>query len=67
MRELSAVTGGRSVGVGDWERMKDWLRDLPPRPPRETRFRLWCHPAWLALLTAGLGAYWVLRKLLGRI
>ena len=67
MRELAAITGGWSAGADGVEAMLQRLRDLPPREPRETRFRLWCHPLWLAALSAGFGVYWVLRKLLGRI
>jgi len=31
----------------------------------ETRFRLWCHPLWAALVVTVLAVYWMGRKLAG--
>ena len=67
LRELAAITGGQAVRAQDMDDLIETLRDLPPRRPAESRFRLWAHPGWLALLTGLFGLYWTLRKVLGRI
>ncbi len=67
LREIAAITGGLSAGTEDLALVVDALHELPPRAPRETRFRLWAHPAWLALIAFAFGADWSCRKLLGRI
>ncbi len=67
LRELAALTGGRSGDEAEAESVLRALRDWPPRPPRETRFRLWAHPLWLATLAGVFSLYWLTRKMLGRI
>ncbi len=67
MNELAAITGGMAGGEADAGAVLRALRDLPPRPPRETRFRLWAHPLWLATLAAIFSLYWLARKMLGRL
>jgi len=68
MREIAAVSGGAAFTTADGiEALRQTLQELPARLPRETRFRLWAHPAWMALLAVIFSAYWCLRKGLGRI
>jgi len=68
MREIAAVSGGSAFDTADGiEALRQALLDLSVRLPRETRFRLWAHPAWLALLAAVFALYWCLRKGLGRL
>lgn len=67
MRELAHLTQGRAGGVEDLPSILSELKALPQRHPREVRFRLWCHPAWLAVVAGFFAAYWVGRKGLGRI
>ncbi len=68
MREIAAISGGAAFQAsGGFEALRQALLDMPARLPRETRFRLWAHPAWLILLTAAFALYWCLRKGLGRI
>ena len=65
LREIAAVTRGRCGTVGDLEAMVRNLTLLPERAPVETRFCLWCHPLWAALVVTVLAVYWMGRKLAG--
>ncbi len=67
LRELSSVTGGRFGTVEQLGSLVEAIRVLPDFKPLESRFRLWCHPAWAALLIGLLVCYWAGRKLVGLI
>ena len=65
MREIAALTAGKSGGPGDLAQMVSGLSLLPERKPEEQRFRLWCDPRWCAALLGLLTLYWVGRKIGG--
>ena len=65
MREIAALTAGKSGGPGDLAQMVSGLSLLPERKPEEQRFRLWCDPRWCAALLGLLTLYWVGRKMGG--
>jgi hypothetical protein len=67
LRELAAITGGRHGTVGQLDELVEAIRLLPDFKPVESRFRLWCHPLWAALLIGLLACYWAGRKLAGLI
>lgn len=67
LKELAAITGGAYVTHDALAQAVDRIRLLPERAPVEERLRLWCHPLWGALIVTLLGAYWVGRKLQGKI
>ncbi len=65
MREIAALTAGKSGGPGDLAQMVSGLSLLPERKPEEQRFRLWCDPWWCGVLLALFTMYWVGRKIGG--
>lgn len=65
LRELSALTAGKSGGVGDLASLISQISVLPEPKVREERFRLWCDPFWCGGLIFLLVVYWVGRKLVG--
>ncbi len=65
--EISAITGGRYGAVEQLDALVEAISVLPDFKPQESRFRLWCHPAWAALLVGLLACYWTGRKLAGMI
>ena len=65
MREIAALTAGKSGGPGDLAQMVSGLSLLPERKPEEQRFRLWCDPWWCGALLGLLTLYWVGRKIGG--
>ncbi len=65
LREISALTGGKSGSPGELSQMVSSLSLLPERKPEERRFRLWCDPSWCAALLGLLTIYWVGRKVAG--
>jgi len=65
MREIAALTSGRSGGPGDLPQMISSISLLPERKPEEHRFRLWCDPWWCAALLFLLSTYWAGRKAAG--
>lgn len=67
LRELASITGGRYGTVEQLDALVEAIRELPDFAPLESRFRLWCHPAWAALLIGLLACYWAGRKLAGLI
>ena len=67
LKELADTTGGRCGTYQELDKIVDEVRALPEQKPEPERFRLWCHPLWGALIVLLLGAYWVGRKLLGKL
>lgn len=67
LRELAAITGGEAGTAAEAAAVIERVRLLPAPDPIEQRFRLWCHPAWGAVLAVLLTAYWCARKLAGRL
>jgi hypothetical protein len=65
LREIAALTAGRSGGGGDLAQMISNLSLLPERRPEELRFRLWCDPWWCAALLGLFTLYWIGRKIGG--
>jgi hypothetical protein len=65
LREIAALTAGKSGGIGDLAQMVSSLSLLPERKPEEQRFRLWCDPWWCAALLGLFTAYWIGRKIGG--
>lgn len=67
LREIAGITGGKCFSADDVAEAVKAIRLLPEPAPRETRFRLWCHPLWGAFVVSLLCVYWIGRKLQGRI
>ena len=67
LRELASITGGRSGMVDELDVVLEEISMLPDFKPVESRFRLWCHPLWAALLVGLLACYWAGRKLAGML
>ena len=67
LRELSSISGGQYGTADQLDALVKAIRELPDFKPVESRFRLWCHPAWAALLIGLLACYWAGRKLAGLI
>ena len=65
LREISALTVGKSGGPADLEQMVNSISLLPERKPEERRFRLWCDPWWCAALLGLFSLYWAGRKAAG--
>ena len=65
LREIAALTAGKSGGTGDLAQMVSGLTLLPERKPEEQRFRLWCDPWWGGALLGLLTLYWIGRKMGG--
>jgi len=65
LREIAALTAGKSGGPDDLAQMVSGLSLLPERKPEEQRFRLWCDPWWCGALLGLLTLYWVGRKMGG--
>jgi hypothetical protein len=65
LRELAALTFGRTGEPGDLAQIVTGLNLLPERKPEERRFRLWCDPWWCAGLLGLFGVYWAGRKIGG--
>ncbi len=67
LREIAAVTRGR---FGEHTELEEIIGDvalLGEMSPVEERLKLWCHPAWGALIVLLLGVYWAGRKMMGLI
>jgi hypothetical protein len=67
LREISALSGGASAGTDGLHEVIERIQILPEALPREARIRVWSHPLWAALIIGLLSAYWVGRKLLGKV
>ncbi len=67
LREMSALTSGKSGTPADLAAMVSGLSLLPERHAEEQRFRLWCSPWWCAALLGLFVAYWVGRKIGGLV
>lgn len=67
LREISSITGGRSVPAAGLAAVLDQIRILPAPEPVEERFRLWCSGIWGGSIVALLALYWCGRKLAGKI
>jgi hypothetical protein len=65
LREISALTAGKSGGSADLPQMVSSLSLLPERKPVEQRFRLWSDPRWCGSLIGLLTIYWIGRKIGG--
>ena len=65
LREISAITGGKSGRTSDLNELLSKISILPEPKVHETRARLWCDPWWCGSLLVLLVAYWVGRKLIG--
>ena len=65
MREIAAITAGKSGGVGDLSSILSQISVLPEPKVQEQRSRLWSDPWWCGALLALLVTYWVGRKLIG--
>jgi hypothetical protein len=65
LREISALTGGKSVAPDALAQLISNVNLLPERKPDEQRFRLWCAPWWCAALLGLFTVYWTGRKILG--
>lgn len=67
LREIADISGGAFFTTDQLDAMVEALQTLPEPQPREIRFRLWCHPLWVATLLGLLTIYWVGRKLAGML
>jgi hypothetical protein len=65
LREIAALTAGKSGGPADLAQIVSGVSLLPERKPEEQRFRLWCDPWWCGVLLGLLTIYWVGRKIGG--
>lgn len=67
LRELSQVTGGRSVDVAGLSRVFSGMNDLPQRRSSDDVYRLWSDARWAGLIILLFVVYWIFRKLMGMI
>ncbi|HET6424463.1 MAG TPA: hypothetical protein VFG20_12315, partial [Planctomycetaceae bacterium] len=67
LEEIARVTRGEVIEVDRLEKVLQTLAALPEPTPAVRRLQLWAHPAAAALLITLLGAFWVLRKVIGLI
>lgn len=67
LQELAVITGGKAGTTRDLDEIVRSIALLPEAKPIEERIRLWCHPAWAALIITLMAGYWTGRKLTGRI
>ncbi len=67
MREIAAVSGGRSAFAAEAASLLTHIRSLPAREPTEERLRIWCHPVWGGAIGLAMVVYWIARKLAGKL
>ena len=67
LQEISHITRGKSMSIGDLDQLVGHLETLPPPEAIESRLQLWCHPVWGAAMIALLGIFWTSRKFAGLI
>jgi len=67
LRELAAITNGRSEPVSRFTSLFESLQDLDEATEVEQRYRLWADWRWMGFVILLLAIYWVSRKLLGMI
>jgi hypothetical protein len=65
LRELAAITAGKSVPAADLALLLDQIRILPEPKAEERRLQLWCNPWWVTALVTLLTIYWIGRKVAG--
>ncbi len=65
LREIALLSGGSWTHAGESQSVLETLGQLPLHPPAETRFRLWCHPLWEAIILGLWLALWAGRKFRG--
>jgi hypothetical protein len=67
LREITQLTNGRLVRTGEITTMFEQIAQLP-EPTRDLRrFRLWCHPVWVAIVILLLALFWISRKMMGTV
>ncbi|MEZ6095828.1 MAG: vWA domain-containing protein [Pirellulaceae bacterium] len=67
LKEISTISRGKLVGIGDVNSLIDEIRNIPEPEPQIKRIRLWAHPAWGATFLVLATIFWVGRKLAGVI
>jgi hypothetical protein len=67
LREVARITQGDFGGGTNLPAFLQRIESLPERENAELRLRLWCHPAWGAMLVTLLTIYWIGRKMAGQI
>ena len=65
--EIARVTRGFAVDGRSFDGIAEHIRRLEERPPAARRVRLWSHPVWGALVVVLMTAFWIGRKVIGRI
>jgi uncharacterized membrane protein len=65
LREIAALTGGRSGTTQDLESILSAINLLPEQREIQTRLRLWCQPFLGTIIILLLSALWAGRKLCG--
>jgi hypothetical protein len=67
LEELSKVTNGRVLQVGDLSALQDVIGSIPDPPSTLRRFQLWSHPLTIFLIVVALTVFWIGRKWAGLI
>ncbi len=65
--EIARVSRGMAIKNADAEAVLRAINDLPAAQPKIRRVQLWSHPLVAGTLIVMLGAFWVMRKVVGLI
>lgn len=67
LEEIARVTHGKVLAAGKVDQLVQSLAALPEPPPSVRRVQLWSHPVLAGVVVTLLGAFWILRKVVGMI
>ena len=67
LQEIAEVTRGQLMQPNAIQALMAQVSKLPDPEPITRRLKIWCHPAWGALILILLGLFWAGRKLVGQI
>jgi hypothetical protein len=65
LRDIALLSGGSWLVGAAAEQLPEKIKLLPEHPTVQTRFRLWCHPAWEVTIVTVWFALWAGRKFRG--
>lgn len=67
LEEIARVSRGLTIKNADSQAILRAIKDLPGAQPKIRRVQLWSHPLVAATLITLLGAFWIMRKVVGLI